>query len=205
MFETLSWRTEFDTVLAAYTGERLDDLTSVAANDDAFGFYRESSMVFTAVSGTSYRVALDGVAGKSGDYRLHWAMKPTNDAFVAAQSITGRSGTTATDNTLATREESEAANHGNRSVWYRWTAPHSRRVEFNTQGSDFDTVLSVYAGRRLSTLRLVAQNDDARGLHFRSRVMFVAQAGRTYRVALASVPGGDGQNNGKARLNWSRP
>jgi hypothetical protein len=149
VFDTRSGRTEFDTVLAAYTGERLDSLTSVAANDDVSRSSRLSSMVFTAVGGTRYQVALDGVAGKSGAYRLHWAMEPANDTFNAAQSITGRSGTTATDNTLATRQESEA-HHGQRSVWYRWTAPHSRRVEFNTEGSGFDTVLAVYSGRSLS-------------------------------------------------------
>jgi len=202
VFDTRSWRTDFDTVLAAYTGVGLDGLVPVAANDDLSRFSRHSSMVFTATSGTTYLVALDGVAGKSGDYRLHWAMEPTNDSFAASESIAGRSGTTATDNTLATLEESESR-YSKHSVWYRWTAPHSRRVEFNTQGSGFDTRLAVYTGRSLSALRLLARNDDARGLRLRSRVTFVAQAGRTYRVAVGSYPFGGG--SGRVVLSWLRP
>lgn len=202
VFDTSDRRTTFDTVLAAYTGDQLDSLVPVAANDDLSRFSRRSRMSFEAVSGATYRVALDGVAGKSGDYRLHWAMEPGNDDFASSQPIAGMSGSTATDNALATREESEPR-HGRSSIWYRWTAPRSRRVEFNTRGSGFDTVLSVYTGRSLSGLTLVARNDEARGLGHRSLVQFVARAGRTYRLAVTSYPFGGG--TGKAVLNWLRP
>lgn len=150
------------------------------------------------MQGTTYDVAVDGVAGKSGTYRLHWAMRTPNDTFAQAERLSGISGSVLGDNTFATREQVEPR-FRRRSIWYRWTAPASRQMMFDTRGSEFDTVLWVFRGRDLSSLRLVAANDDWFGL--RSRVRFDAVAGRTYRIAISSFPrsGGDA-----AVLNWQR-
>lgn len=201
VFDTLSRRSTFDTVLAAYTGDRLADLVPVAGNDDVARFSRLSRMTVEARAGDTYMVALDGVAGKNGSYRLHWAMRPRNDDFRAAQRIARRSGTAIADNSLATRQDLEAR-RGSHSIWYMWTAPATRRLQFDTQGSGFDTVLTVYRGTRLGQLRIMAANDDARGLGLRSRVQFTAQAGRTYRLAVTSFSRRD---TGRAVLNWQRP
>jgi hypothetical protein len=42
------------------------------------------------------------------------------------------------------------------SVWWSWTAPFPGPVTITTAGSDFETILGVYLGITLSTLRLVA-------------------------------------------------
>ena len=55
----------FDTILAAYSGSSLGSLTLLAANDDAPGqTWSEAS--FTVAAGQSYHIALDGKAGATG-------------------------------------------------------------------------------------------------------------------------------------------
>jgi hypothetical protein len=57
-------------------------------------------------------------------------------------------------------EPAPASTAGIHSVWWRWTAPADGSFNASTLGSDFDTVLGVYTGSRVSTLSLVAENDD---------------------------------------------
>ena len=60
--------TNFNTTLAAYTGNSVDALTEVAANDDACGTH--SKISFTALAGTTYHVALDGKGAAVGSFTL---------------------------------------------------------------------------------------------------------------------------------------
>jgi len=41
-------------------------------------------------------------------------------------------------------KRAHAGEVGGHSVWFRWTAPASGPVDFNTVGSDFNTTLAVY-------------------------------------------------------------
>jgi hypothetical protein len=61
---------EFDTLLAAYTGNAVDSLTEVASNDDEIG--SQSRVDFTADAGTTYYVAVDGVGAATGNVALNW-------------------------------------------------------------------------------------------------------------------------------------
>ena len=49
----------FDTVLAVYTGNALNNLVMVGCDDDAAGG-RQSRVTFTATAGTTYRVQVGG-------------------------------------------------------------------------------------------------------------------------------------------------
>jgi thiol-disulfide isomerase/thioredoxin len=63
----------FDTLLAVYAGDSISDLEAVADNDDdaAGGFGTvTSSLVFRALAGETYRIAVDGFNGASGAVRL---------------------------------------------------------------------------------------------------------------------------------------
>lgn len=61
----------FDTLLAVYTGESVSNLQAVADNDDAGGFgVIISSLVFRALAGETYRIAVDGFNGATGSVRL---------------------------------------------------------------------------------------------------------------------------------------
>lgn len=70
-FDTVG--SSFDTVLAVYTGDTLDNLTLVASNDDIAGATnRMSRVTFTPTTGVTYRVAVDGFGGAGGIVVLNW-------------------------------------------------------------------------------------------------------------------------------------
>ena len=46
------------------------------------------------------------------------------------------------------------------SIWYRWVAPQNGSVAFDTCGSNFDTVLSVFRGSAVASLTVVKSDDD---------------------------------------------
>src|SRR5581483_8524117 len=49
----------FDTLLAAYTGTALTSLAGIAADDDAGATDRTSTIAFPATAGTTYLIAVD--------------------------------------------------------------------------------------------------------------------------------------------------
>ncbi|OYY92508.1 MAG: hypothetical protein B7Y41_15600 [Hydrogenophilales bacterium 28-61-23] len=63
----------FDTLLAVYTGNSVDALTSLAANDDDGISGGVSALSFHADAGTTYRIEIDGKAGASGNLYLNRA------------------------------------------------------------------------------------------------------------------------------------
>ncbi|HEY2952542.1 MAG TPA: lysyl oxidase family protein [Verrucomicrobiae bacterium] len=114
------------------------------------------------------------------------AVAPANDAFSAAQLITGSTAFILGGNGCATNDPGEphhAGNIGGHSVWYRWTAPANGPTVITTQGSTFDTLLAVYHGSALNSLALDAQDDDSGG-NRTSRVTFNAVAGVEYHVVV---------------------
>jgi CSLREA domain-containing protein len=63
---------DFDTILAVYTGSNLSSLTRLAFNDDAqAGVIVTSSVTFNATAGTVYSIAVDGWRGDRGGVRLN--------------------------------------------------------------------------------------------------------------------------------------
>jgi lysophospholipase L1-like esterase len=65
---------DFDTVLAVYTGSAVDALTPVASNDDTCGL--QSQVQLNAAAGTTYRIAVDGYFGDRGSIELALAPAP---------------------------------------------------------------------------------------------------------------------------------
>ena len=200
-FSTLG--SDFDTLLAAYTGAAVDALTKVAGNDDANGL-STSEISFDAVQGTTYSIAIDGAGGDSGLAELFWILHPPNDDFAAAHLLSGDNGSVGGSTVGATKEASEpihAGNAGGSSVWYRWTAPATGTLTVDTCNSDFDTLLAVYTGTDLAHLTAVASNDDGPpdcGLG--SKVVIAVTAGTAYDLA---VDGFDG-DWGDFVLAWTR-
>ncbi|MFM8470464.1 MAG: hypothetical protein ACKODH_10910, partial [Limisphaerales bacterium] len=60
----------FDTTLGVYTGAAVIGL-SVVASDDESGGNNTSRVVFTASSGTTYRIGVDGFFSSRGNVRLN--------------------------------------------------------------------------------------------------------------------------------------
>ena len=181
----------FDTVLAVYTGTALGNLQQVAANDDTPATV-QSEVTFAAVAGTTYYFAVDGYRLAAGEVTLSLAPAvdaPANDDFASALAV--GNGTYASTNRAATGEAGEPDHGGTasdiygqlNSVWFEWTAPADGTVDFDTFGSDFDTVMGVYTGDTLSGLTEVAANDDARD-DLTSAVSLQARAGTTYYIAV---------------------
>jgi hypothetical protein len=126
---------------------------------------------------------------------------PANDNFANAQALTGNSGTVLASNVGASKQPGEpnhAGNPGGTSVWFAWTAPSNGNWRFNTIGSSFDTLLAIYSGTSVSTLSLVASNDDS-GNSVSSQLSFDAAAGTNYRIAVD----GHGGVSGNVVLNWA--
>jgi hypothetical protein len=209
----------FDTLLAVYTGNLVSGLSVVASSDNASSS-PQSRLTFDAKLDTTYFIAVDGKSNgveqgtglarsQTGFILLNWnnLPPPVNDNFANAQALTGSSGNATGRNTVASKQGGEpnhAGSPGGVSVWYQWTAPSSGNFTFNTFGSDFNTLLSVYSGSALTALSQVSSNDDVGGLR-QSRVTFNAVAGTVYYIAVDGSPGIPGnvtQFSGDVVLSW---
>jgi hypothetical protein len=198
-FNTLG--STFDTLLGVYTGSAVGSLTVVATNDDVSISFDQSQVTFTAVAGTTYRIAVDGYNGAVGMVMLNWAEgSPANDNFSNAFLLSGPSGATNGNNfnaSVEVGEPSHAGEVGGHSVWYRWTAPSNGTVSFDTAGSALDTLLAVYTGSQVANLSLVASNHYS-GVLRTSHLDFNATAGVVYHIAVDGFDGAEWTFN----LNW---
>ena len=194
---------DFDTVLAVYVGGSLTALSGIASNDNCCPgaldpitglAYITSRVVFTALANTTYMIAVDGYnagAGSvSGTIRLSWDARPANDAFIAAETISG-TGSWEGFNVGATKEPGEpdhCGNEGGASVWYQWSAPSSRSVDVAADGDSgffYPPCITVYRGA-WGALTKVAGGDWASNDHF-WEASFDALAGTTYWIAVEGL------------------
>ena len=82
----------FDTLLAVYSGGSLNALTVVASNDDT-KTNQTSAVSFAAVAGQTYHIAVDGYGNATGNLTLNWDLKlplpptaPTNVRAISSRS-----------------------------------------------------------------------------------------------------------------------
>lgn len=105
--------TNFDTTLNVYTGNAVNALAAVTSNDDTTGCSSTaggnlgSSVQFNAVSGTTYRIQVDGYASADGNYNLHYGMVGIVVAVTDNLAVEG-GGTAAFTIRLATPPRSNA-------------------------------------------------------------------------------------------------
>jgi hypothetical protein len=121
---------------------------------------------------------------------------PPNDQFRQAEVLTGCHATGEGDILGATGQPGEPAHFSvaskpKQSAWSKWRAPQDGNVVVDTEGSDYDTILAVYRGRRIGALTPVASDDDS-GTGLLSQVSFNAHEDVTYRIAVDSFGGGEG-------------
>ena len=76
---------------------------------------------------------------------------------------------------------------GYRTAWYQLVAGDTSVVTITTEGTDYDTVLAVFAGS-CDVLQSLACSDDFRG--FQSSVTFPVIRGRTYYIEVADYQSG---------------
>ena len=141
-----------------------------------------------------------------------------NDSFASASGIAGITGTTNANNTLATLEACETnqvftddlgPTPVGTSVWYKWVAPASGTVQFDTVGSDFDTVISAWTTTNglcdASLTNLVSDDDNGFNVlgdpnnNYSSYISMQVLAGNTYYISVD----GNGGDFGNVVLNWN--
>ena len=176
---------DFDTYLSVFTGNTVDSLTTIIQNDDSGNGF-QSSVTLDVTAGTSYHIAVDGFGSDEGNIVLNYDFKntPINDDFTDSILLSGTSGAVTGYNILASGEIGEPSQNGNlESVWWTWTAIEDGSIIIDTNGSDFDTYLSVFTGNTVDSLTTVAQNDDGEN-ELQSLVDLNVTAGTTYHIAV---------------------
>jgi hypothetical protein len=191
---------DFDTVLAVYTGTSVSALATVVSDDESGGNHT-SLLNFYPQAGMTYQIAVDGFleAGfpvSTGNIQLHLLLeaRPGNDDFASRSTLTGTNVTATSFNVNASKETGEpnhAGDIGGKSVWWTWTAPATRSMIVSTVGSGLDTLLAVYTGTTVSNLTLVASDDEGGG-NRTSLTNFSAVAGTTYQIAVDGFQGASG-------------
>lgn len=187
-----------NTLLGVYAGSNVDQLTPIAANDNATSALTTSTTRFTATAGTTYYFAVDGYNGAQGNVVLTIAGPPSgeiNNAFARRTKVSGTTFVVTGANRLSNKEASEpnhAGNAGGKSVWWTWTAPKSGYFTVDTFSSNFDTLLAIYTGTAVNVLKPTASNDEADADSHQSRARFYAVAGRVYQIAVDGYGGASG-------------
>ena len=128
------------------------------------------------------------------------------DLFINRETLLTATGLLEQSNDTATLEPGEPRHGGKvggHSLWISWIAPTNGVVEFETEASGFDTLLSAYAfttpaGSTFAELREAARADDSEGFAEESQIEFAVYAGERYEIAVDGYFGAVGQ----VKLKW---
>lgn len=148
----------YDTVLAVFRGTCRSPI-AVACNDD-FGGGLQSQLTGVGVAaGLTYYIKVSGYGSASGTLDFNFVYDApavsndscTNPRVIPSTSTAYSDGpyciSAATVSVCEVGETCETTNAGiSHSVWYGFTPRYSGRVSINTNGSSYDTVLSVWDG-----------------------------------------------------------
>lgn len=205
-----AWQAPYDgfatlTANSAFVGQRVvvyagESRKTLSVVNDSGGQNQEVKQTvcrFLAKSGQHYRFVTASDSQYGEPFTLKLELVSGNDLFSQAFRLTGESFETAGSNRGATAQPFEiAAPHAGvgagHSVWYRWTAPFSGTISFNTEGSEIDSVLAVYTGDPLDPagFTTIGASDDVNALLRWSRVDFDTVMGVTYHIAVDTAMGG---------------
>lgn len=207
----------FDTILAVYTGSAVNALTQVKYNNNADATTTSSSVTFWGLPGVTYRIAVAGKGAKNaGVVHLTAALVPTNTSAAQASPVavsSSRPTFISGSNFDAPTEANEPAAKGPDSVWWKFTAPSAGAYTIDTVGSmtrtgnPLDTKIAVYSGSAPSALTLVGADDDS-GPGAYSKITFNAVAGGTYYLAVGGYDHsglGSPDESGKLRVTVTPP
>ena len=212
----------------------VNDIVGLDITKTARIYYEANTNILTSGSnyaalGTALRQACNNAVGVDGITSIDCASvtkavvatemilpPPANDDFASAATLTGTTGTTSGNTSLAVRERSEPchgqANQANcanltgtASIWFAFTAAGTGTATLNTCGSGFDTLLAAYTGTAVSALTQRAANDDSVPVcgdsSRQSAITFAVTQGTSYRVAVD----GWSTSKGAVTLNWTLP
>jgi len=213
-----TFTSDYDTVLTLWSGEATA-LEELQCNDDNTVLNFQSQLSASLTANTTYHIGVGSlddftVADNSGKGNLVLTIKAladlTNDNLADAIAATGDLPFTTTQSTLGASNESNelapsCANSGG-SAWYTYLAPTDGIVVFNTYGSNYDTVISLWQGIAHPMTEL-ACNNDGNDESVQSQLSYALEAGITYRINVSGVvvSGNVLPESGLMVLNISNP
>ncbi|HEY0050579.1 MAG TPA: VCBS repeat-containing protein, partial [Pyrinomonadaceae bacterium] len=215
----LTSNSNFNTLLAVYTGASVDNLTVVGFNDNRYALTNDSQLEVMLTGGQTYYIAVDSFGGIQNPAPHTFSLTaakfnaPGNDNFAApyliAQDTEGNySGT----NYNATKEANEpliyTSNPNGKSVWFKWTPSISYSATFEIT-ENFNSQIGVYtsasANPTLSQLSRIANNADLNGYApNRHQATVFAEAGKTYWILVDWHTGGQDIETGNFQLKLAR-
>ena len=205
--------TSFDTKIGIYTGCPTGSNQVIACNDDSATCGTgslQSSVSFTAVTGTTYYFRVGGFASgtgapASGSGQLTFnpptyvpppppppPPPPSNDVCATSAQWVADGGTYNGNTALATNDGTATCGSSgtSRDVWFKYLPTTATQVTVNTCGADYDTVLSVRSASCTGTQ--VVCNDDYSACGVDSRVQFTPTPGVVYYIRVAGYNGATG-------------
>ena len=150
----------FDTVLSAFSGSTIANLTAITYNDDYAGALT-SSINFTAIAGTTYYLRIHSWGAARGAIKLNWSQVAScsgtvaGDLFCSPVVRTGNTQTTSTDNANASLEQNEPSSSlgsDSGSIWYTFTPTADGSLTLSTTGNTSPSSVSVFLGTSFATL-----------------------------------------------------
>ena len=203
---------DYDTALSVWVGEPLSKLKIEVCNDDSANL-SQSQVIFTAKSGIMYWINVSGYRGETGHLVLHMqaAQAMTNDTLLNAteiipdenlnfisQPINSQAATLELNET-----NSSCAINSSASIWYTYIPKENQQVVFDTFLSNYDTVLTVWAGKNQHPLLETACNDDSNG--GQSQLALSLSQGREYFISIIGKATPLSSDSGVAILRMTTP
>ncbi|MFO1096488.1 MAG: dockerin type I domain-containing protein [Planctomycetaceae bacterium] len=200
----------YNTVLAMFTGT-CTAAAQVACSDDAIGTQARLLNV-PVTAGTTYLIKVSdyNTTAGGGTLEFNFAYAPTpppNDACAAAVVIPGNASafnpttfcTVGATVTAGDPAESCGFTSNSNPVWYSFSPCANGHITLDTNGSDYDTVLSVFTGSCGSAVELACDDDSGTGLNSQLINVPVSE-GTTYLIKAADFGNPDG---GSLNFNFS--
>lgn len=137
-----------------------------------------------------------------------WDVPLANDNFADATTINAtcspmsQSIVLTGSNVGATKETNELPtdNRYQKTLWFKFTAPSTVSYQFNTVGSAFDTLLTVFSGTSFTNLVQLSTDDDSGGSGT-SSLSIGLTSGQQYYIQVAGYNGAQG--NYALRVNYT--
>jgi hypothetical protein len=191
-------RNFLDARVGVFTGSSVSNLAAVNNLDPFPASAPGQRVIFQAVSNMAYYVIVDSAqTNVTGRFQMNgWMGGLPNDDFENATGWDDAFHNLLLNTANATKQPGEpnhAGEPGGRSVWFPFIPSITRAVTISTSGSDFDTVLAVYAGTSLLDLEELASNDNVDGVQRWSQVVLDAEEGEQYWIAVDGVNGAGGR------------
>ena len=194
---------DYNTVLAVYTGGSVGGLTSVACNDD--NPWPTSSLWFSCTAGTTYHIQVTGEWQDTGTLAIAvsgcdgqppppcTSGGPANDCFADAIVVNTDSYSVSTDSTGAALETPEPLpftwGQLDNSLWWAWTPTITGVATVDTCTSNVETVVTAYSGpvgTAMTGLSQITYNAFNCGWA-QSSITFPCVAGETYYIQVTDM------------------